>query len=223
MKTMKWRLVSCATSLTLWASASAWAAVVPGMETDDYNNFTATANTSIGWSFTPTQNISVTALGVYDDGNDGLTLSHDVALYAIGSAVPLASVTVPAAGGFTEGNLPDGFFKYVNIGGGPVTLLSGQDYVVARYSASGGEFSFNFAPTGLQFNNISFGDTWFTSNTPANNPFLENPFTAANGVAYDNTNPQGGANFLMIEPVPEPSTIMLLAVGGAWLWRRRSV
>jgi hypothetical protein len=67
----------------------------------------------------------VTALGVYDEGRDGLAEAHDVGLFRIGpagSSELLARVTVPAAAPL------NGDFRYAAIK--PTALVAGSAYAI---------------------------------------------------------------------------------------------
>ena len=108
----------------------------------------AIAPITLGFEFSPTENIVVSELGVYDAvGNgDGLAVSHDVGIWSLnGNLIALA--TVPAGTGST---LESGF-RYVPI---PLTtLIGGTSYRVgARFDLSTGDayrrfVTLNPAPT----------------------------------------------------------------------------
>lgn len=79
---------------------------------------------SLGFSFTTSSALKVTALGYYDDGGNGLAQSHNVGIFnTLGALVGSATV---AAG--TAATL-DGHFRYVAVT--PFTLAAGQTYVAA--------------------------------------------------------------------------------------------
>ena len=86
-----------------------------------------------GYEFSPTENITVTALGVYDLAGctfspapcaDGLLDAHEVGIWTDTGNL-LASATVPA--GTSSERI--GQFRYINIGS--LELTAGQSYVVA--------------------------------------------------------------------------------------------
>ncbi len=77
---------------------------------------------SLGWKFTVNKDISVTALGFYDDLKNGLTQNHDVGIYDM-SCQLVASTTVTPADALT------GFFRFHPIE--PVNLQAGTDYYIA--------------------------------------------------------------------------------------------
>lgn len=77
-----------------------------------------------GWEFRVTAPITVTALGIFDDGADGLVDPHTVGLWT-DSATLLASLTVPEGTGTTK----VGSFRYVDLVT-PIQLTAGQHYVI---------------------------------------------------------------------------------------------
>jgi hypothetical protein len=86
--------------------------------------FSNTGTYTLGWSFSVNSPISVTSLGAYDDGSDGLNVAHDVGLWdSVGNL--LASATVPAG---TAGTLDSGY-RFVSIS--PLGLNAGSTYYVA--------------------------------------------------------------------------------------------
>lgn len=87
---------------------------------------------NVGWVFTTSSTITVSSLGWYDHGSDGLSSAHTVAIFdTSGSA--LTSVDVPAG---TAGTLGSGF-RYTAIS--PYTLAAGT-YVVGGTSGAGDPF-----------------------------------------------------------------------------------
>lgn len=83
---------------------------------------------SLGWNFTLNSSISVTALGFYDDGKNGLVESHDVGIYDAGCNL-VASTTV------TNADALNGFFRYHNLASA-VTLAPGQTYTIAAVTGT---------------------------------------------------------------------------------------
>ncbi len=84
---------------------------------------------TIGWGFTPTADITVTALGVFDWEDNGLRTTHPIAIWEAGGAM-VVSATVQAGIGSA---LTDGF-RYEAVAA--TTLQAGHDYVIgALYRA----------------------------------------------------------------------------------------
>ena len=94
------------------------------------------SNCTYGWSFTPTVNIDVTALEVYDFNNFTPNMplgeSHPVAIWSTANtSVPLVSAVVPSG---TVAAVVGTNFREVPVT--PTTLLAGTTYVIGAYYAS---------------------------------------------------------------------------------------
>jgi Domain of unknown function (DUF4082) len=85
-------------------------------------------------------NISVSQLGVFDAGQDGLNTAKQVGLWDSGGTL-LASTTVP--GGTTAAL--NGFFRMVNIT--PVSLTAGQTYTVGALMLFADGDNYGFDPS----------------------------------------------------------------------------
>lgn len=82
---------------------------------------------TLGWKFSVTAPTSVTALGVYDSGQDGLAGPAQVGLWFASGGAPLVETTVAAG---TSAPL-DGYFRFA-----PVTstaLTPGTEYIVGAH------------------------------------------------------------------------------------------
>jgi len=76
--------------------------------------------------------LTVSALGFFDDGGDGLLSSHDVGIYDLGQTL-LGSVTIPAGTGATLANGT----RWVTLST-PINLSANTNYVLATtFQASG--------------------------------------------------------------------------------------
>ncbi len=76
-------------------------------------------STTLGWVFDVNESISVTALGYYDGGSDGLFEEHSVGIFD-GSGNLISSALIPAG---VSGQL-DGGFRYIEIT--PFSLMPGS-------------------------------------------------------------------------------------------------
>ncbi len=202
----------------LWAMAGP-ATATPAI---DFTSVTATyvdaGNRNVGWEFTPSQALSVTRLGFYDAGGDGLAQAHDVGLYT-GAGALVTSATVLSG---TSSTL-QGVFRWVDIA--PVSLNAGQLYVVGTYLAGTGDaWVWSGSVVGVNIIDLTVA------------PFIQ---VGAAGTARYNCCSEvslaypatqiGGNRFVFVganfdaTAVPEPGSLTLLAAGlTCFLFRRRS-
>ncbi len=83
-----------------------------------------------GWGFTVTEPITVTHLGLFDAGGDGLSITHRLFLIELGNPQWLASENV------AEGSAPElvDQFRFTLVRAGGATLYPGRAYgIVADY------------------------------------------------------------------------------------------
>src|SRR5262249_21074041 len=90
---------------------------------------------TLGYAFTVSTPISVTMLGLFDSGNNGLAHSHAVTIWTR-TGTQLVQATIPFGTGAT---LTNGF-RYVSIA--PFTLAAGT-YTIGGFYAAGGGGSFD--------------------------------------------------------------------------------
>jgi len=153
----------------------------------------AISNATIGWSFSLSNNVTVSSLGLYDSGGNGLANAHAVAIWTSGGTL-VTSTTIPNGTGATL----LGAYRYVAVP--PVVLNSGQSYVIgALYpTQSGDNIIFNSAQTYAA--PIAFGQS---RQTPLN-------LTGTDPLTFPSLNPGNaegffGPNFLGSYDEPTPA------------------
>jgi hypothetical protein len=169
-------------------------------------NATSASDQLYGWIFQVSAPITVTSLGVFDFGSDGLAISHDVGIFDQGTQALLGSTTVPSG---TAGTLISGFrFQSVS----PFSLAAGT-YVIAMTMPQGNSdyqyvlvSSFSTA-AGITWVNSAFdGGSTLAFPNPANNgAFAPGMF---------------GPNFTFTA-TPEPGTMLLMGSSIVGLWSQR--
>ena len=166
----------------------------------------------IGWSFTANSNLTVTDLGYFDFGGDGLGEAHQVGIWDTGGLL-LGSATVQSGDPLVGG------FRYASTSG--ISLLAGQRYVVAGFQSDEADpFVVDGAALGGVASNpaITFGETRVSFV-----PIFSQPIPGSGGV----NSAAVGPNLKFTEtttsvPVPEPGTALFgLALAGASAMHRR--
>jgi Domain of unknown function (DUF4082)/PEP-CTERM motif len=201
-------LIAAATLAVSAAAAHASPAITltdPGLE---YNAGAFT----LGFEFTVANTTSLTALGVYDSGQDGLDSAAQVGVWdATGDL--LLSATVPSG---TDGTL-DNDFRFVSVSS--FTLTAGTDYVIGAYLADGSASSLGTDQGGagsVDPNVIIIEDSYTNSSSLS----FPNASDGHSGGAWLGANFETGA-----AGVPEPASWALMICGfglaGAALRHRR--
>ena len=169
-----------------------------------------TPESVVGWQFTANSDISVTALGAYDLGLDGMGDSHDIGIFRVSDQTLVTSTTLVAG---TSGFL-DGDFRYVSLASA-VDLAIGDYVILMTLLNTGNDPQRVFDPVFTTAPEI----TWVQS---ANFAGISLAYPAAidfgdfNGGVF-------GPNFQFDSiSVPEPGTFALLGIAGlAAAWRRK--
>ena len=95
---------------------------------------------SLGWEFRVGSNpITVTSLGVYDDGANGLAESHDVGIYDLSGNLLISGTVNP-------GDTLNGMFRYTSVA---ATALSANTNSVV--TATTGSENYGYFPTSISF------------------------------------------------------------------------
>lgn len=166
---------------------------------------------TLGFEFTVSSPVSITALGVYDSGADGLTAPASIGLYDTSGNL-LTSGNIAAGGGTL-----DGLFRYVTIT--PFSLTPGTDYVIGSYeSDNASSLGTDQGGTGTINPLVTIIQDRYNENGSLAYPDLSDGHSGGAWL---------GANFqFSISGVPEPATWAMMLIGfgaiGFALRRRRT-
>jgi hypothetical protein len=151
---------------------------------------------TLGWQFTISSPIEVTALGLFDDSQDGLVDSHVSGLWD-SSGNLLASTTIQSG---TTDPL-DAQFRYASIT--PVELTAGTYFIGAVFATSDDPVLFPGSPAGFATApQITFDIATFAGGATLADPTA----TFSGGPGFF------GSNF-EFTPAPEPASLVVLATG----------
>ncbi|MCK9374677.1 MAG: PEP-CTERM sorting domain-containing protein [Syntrophobacterales bacterium] len=169
---------------------------------NDFNN----GLSNVGFQFTTSTSMLITALGYYDAGLDGLLESHAVGIFDANDpnnpdfpAAPLVSTTVPAG----NGNL-NGFFQMSTLTTA-YNLAPGNYYLMGVTGAGDPALDpYTFDPNGFT---VGAGIT-----------FVAGAFASGGDLTFpapvEGVNGYFGPNFATgTSPVPVPPTVLLLGSG----------
>jgi len=192
---------------TFDAASAAAITVTGGEETTGFPNRTQGFN-----FFTNAVAVTITHLGFYDSGSDGLNQSHEVGIWTADGSTLLASAIVPSG---TAGTLDSGF-RFVAIT--PLVLAANTEYLAGAFNGDNTDPITRYA-TATTDSRITLGSTRYDL-------VFTGVFTAPTGTqGTDFDDGYFGPNFQIGDDVPEPGTIALVAGGIllAILNRRRSL
>jgi hypothetical protein len=174
------------------------------MEIAGYTTGISASNT-YGWAFRPEANITLTQLGVWDQGGDGLSFPHEVGIWNSQQTL-VATALIPAG---TAADLVNGFRQVLVY---PTPLTAGEQYVLGASYAPNmmdpitNPISFIADPNvtwqGFVYTNSGSGFAY-----PVNGPLTGPPGEPVYGTF--------GPSFSFV--VPEPSAVGLLLGTGAIL------
>lgn len=163
-----------------------------------------TNGTTFGWSFHVTSPITVTGIGVWDAGSDGIGVTTDAGLFtsagALLASAAISDLSTPVASASTDG-------RWLFESFAPITLTTG-DYLVGDVFLD----SVPLAQIGAPFVTMP-GITLLGGATGTADAGLTAPTTAFSPAIFGPT--------LQVSGVPEPGMAPLLGLGLALIGLRR--
>jgi hypothetical protein len=174
-------------------------------------NSGANQNQSVGWQFDVLTALTVTSLGWFDEGQDGLTVAHEVGIWDSAGSL-LTSVTVPAG---TVAPL-DGQYRMVTIT--PLLLAVGGGYIIGGQNFSNNTERLAYDVSQNVDSRIQFIDATFSD--------IDGIFERPTALSVANTGfygPMFAAGDIGDVNVPEPRSLFLTLSGAVFLalWRFR--
>lgn len=187
------RAAKLALALAIVASSSsyAWSIDVPALDITGLGSgrdYYQGASYCTGFRFTANEDVTVTALGFYDDQKNGIVGGHDVGIYDVVTKQLLATATVVPSDPLT------GFFRYHALAA-PVTLPANRDYFAQAVTLTD---HYALAPDIVVDPAITFigiaGDDGFTPHTDLHYPtdILMNDFVGDFGPSFKIAKCPGG-------------------------------
>jgi hypothetical protein len=185
-----------------------------GLDFTGGNPATAQNNQTLGWEFNLSTTRTVTALGMFDVGADGLNSGHLVGIWTTGGTL-LGSVTVSNSSTPITSTSANGRWLFQSLGS-PLTLAPGNYVLGVDYTdVTDQVITSTNAPS--MASSLTFVQGRFTSNPTAAFDFPDATF------------PTSGGHFgpdALFAAVPEPASLALVGAGflgvGYWFVRRRA-
>ena len=176
-----------------------------------YNGTLLPSGDAVGFQFEADLNLTVTDLGILVDPRDGeVDSAHEVGLWRVSDQALLGSASVDGTGTVLDG------FIYSSLNSG-ISLIAGQEYVLAALYASDDQDSYVSGPTTITTDGISMTVGVFPVDANLGLVF-------PTGVSIGNL-ARIGPNMIasaVPAPVPAPATLAIFGLGLAGLgWSRR--
>lgn len=215
MKTITCRLLPVA-MLAVMAAASAPAGAAVAFTSTNAGNTNVALPFSLGFVFTVSQNMNLTALGQFDVAGNGTVGTAKVSLFNWDTGAKIAE-TALTGGALEETGVYDTYFVTIPT----IVLSTGTNYLLAT------EVTANDFAYGNGIMSVDSNVNWLAGRaTPVDSPAM--PATASTTTfSIERTDEPSGSYFgpnMKVSPIPEPTSVALFGfgLGGCLLRRRRS-
>lgn len=179
-----------------------------GLILDFNGGFAATPSTdqTLGWQFSLAQSETLTALGIWDLGSNGLAANHLVAIWSTSGGASLAQVLITNASTPVASTQAAGRWLFENLAT-TITLTPGNYVLGADYPSGNADLVHTGASSLSLASGVTFTSGRFTSPTTPAFDFPNATFPTSGGHFGPN------AMFGTVAAVPEPGSLTLVGLG----------